>query len=140
MGTIFVFLTVMGIIVMESPINDDKELDMISTTNENGIISKEIKVLSLSIKDENVTIICDLNCKILIHKNQGNHKYICEVYKDNKKLNDVKIYGFHEILESVDKIRSKSQKLKATFNFSESDGDLNNIHLKLIPNDFEIDY
>ena len=140
MGTIFVFLTVMGIIVMESPINDDKELDMISTTNENGIISKEIKVLSLSIKDENVTIICDLNCKILIHKNQGNHKYICEVYKDNKKLNDVKIYGFHEILESVDKIRSKSQKLKATFDFSESDGDLNNIHLKLIPNDFEIDY
>lgn len=140
MGTIFVFLTVMGIIVMESPINDDKELDMISTTNENGIISKEIKVLSLSIKDENVTIICDLNCKILIHKNQGNHKYICEVYKDNKKLNDVKIYGFHELLESVDKIRSKSHKLKATFDFSESDGDLNNIHLKLIPNDFELDY
>lgn len=140
MGTIFIFLTVMGIIVMESPINDDKELDMISTTNENGVISKEIKVLSLSIKDENVVIICDLNCKILIHKNQGNHKYICEVYKDNKKLNGVKIYGFHEILESVDKIRSKSQKLKATFDFSESDGDLNNIHLKLISNDFEIKY
>ena len=137
---IFIFLTVMGIIVMELSINDDKELDMVSTTNESGVISKEIKVISLSIKDEGVTIICDLNCKILIHKNQGNHKYICEVYKDNKKLNDVKIYGFHEILDSVDKIRSKSQKLKATFDFSESNGDLNNIHLKLIPNDFELDY
>ena len=140
MGMIFIFLTVMGIIVMESPINDDKELDMISTTNENGVISKEIKVLSLSIKDENVTIICDLNCKILIHKNQGNHKYICEVYKDNKKLNGVKIYGFHEILESVDKIRSKSQKLKVTFNFSQKDGDLKEVRFKLIPNDFEIKY
>lgn len=139
---IFIFLAIMAIIfVMELSINDDnKELDMVSTTNKNEVNSKEIKVLSLSIKDEDVTIICDSNCKILIHKNQGDHKYICEVCKDNKKLNGVKIYGFHELLESVDKIRSKSHKLKATFNFSESDGDLNNIHLKLIPNDFELDY
>lgn len=138
---IFIFLAIMAIIVMELSINDDnKELDMVSTTNENEVTSKEIKVLSLSIKDEDVTIICDSNYKILIHKNQGNHKYNCEVSKGSEKLNGVKIYGFHELLESVDKIRSKSHKLKVTFDFSESDGNLNNIHFKLIPNDFEIEY
>lgn len=43
---------------MELSINDDnEELDMVSTTNENGVISKEIKIISLSIKDEDVTII-----------------------------------------------------------------------------------
>lgn len=129
------------IFVMELSINDDnKELDMVSTTNENEVTSKEIKVLSLSIKDEDVTIICDSNYKILIHKNQGNHKYNCEVSKGSEKLNGVKIYGFHELLESVDKIKSKSHKVKVTFDFSESNGDLNNIHFKSIPNDFEIDY
>lgn len=129
------------IFVMELSINDDnKELDMVSTTNENEVTSKEIKVLSLSIKDEDVTIICDSNYKILIHKNQGNHKYNCEVSKGSEKLNGVKIYGFHELLESVDKIKSKNHKVKVTFDFSESNGDLNNIHFKSIPNDFEIDY
>ena len=139
---IFIFLAIMAIIfVMELSINDDnKELDMVSTTNENEVTSKEIKVLSLSIKDEDVTIICDSNYKILIHKNQGNHKYNCEVSKGSEKLNGVKIYGFHELLESVDKIKSKSHKVKVTFDFSESNGDLNNIHFKLIPNDFEIKY
>jgi hypothetical protein len=139
---IFIFLAIMAIIfVMELSINDDnKELDMVSTTNENEVTSKEIKVLSLSIKDEDVTIICDSNYKILIHKNQGNHKYNCEVSKGSEKLNGVKIYGFHELLESVDKIKSKSHKVKVTFDFSESNGDLNNIHFKSIPNDFEIDY
>lgn len=139
---ISIFLAIMAIIfVMELSINDDnKELDMVSTTNENEVTSKEIKVLSLSIKDEDVTIICDSNYKILIHKNQGNHKYNCEVSKGSEKLNGVKIYGFHELLESVDKIKSKSHKVKVTFDFSESNGDLNNIHFKSIPNDFEIDY
>ena len=139
---IFIFLAIMAIIfVMELSINDDnKELDMVSTTNENEVTSKEIKVLSLSIKDEDVTIICDSNYKILIHKNQGNHKYNCEVSKGSEKLNGVKIYGFHELLKSVDKIKSKSHKVKVTFDFSESNGDLNNIHFKSIPNDFEIDY
>ena len=139
---IFIFLAIMAIIfVIELSINDDnKELDMVSTTNENEVTSKEIKVLSLSIKDEDVTIICDSNYKILIHKNQGNHKYNCEVSKGSEKLNGVKIYGFHELLESVDKIKSKSHKVKVTFDFSESNGDLNNIHFKSIPNDFEIDY
>ena len=139
---IFIFLAIMAIIfVMELSINDDnKELDMVSTTNENEVTSKEIKVLSLSIKDEDVTIICDSNYKILIHKNQGNHKYNCEVSKGSEKLNGVKIYGFHELLKSVDKIKSKSHKVKVTFGFSESNGDLNNIHFKSIPNDFEIDY
>lgn len=139
---IFIFLAIMAIIfVMELSINDDnKELNMVSTTNENEVTSKEIKVLSLSIKDEDVTIICDSNYKILIHKNQGNHKYNCEVSKGSEKLNGVKIYGFHELLESVDKIKSKSHKVKVTFDFSESNGDLNNIHFKSIPNDFEIDY
>lgn len=139
---IFIFLAIMAIIfVMELSINDDnKELDMVSTTNENEVTSKEIKVLSLSIKDEDVTIICDSNYKILIHKNQGNHKYNCEVSKGSEKLNGVKIYGFHELLESVDKIKSKSHKVKVTFDFSESNGDLNNIHFKSIPNDFEIKY
>ena len=49
---IFIFLAIMAIIfVMELSINDDnKELDMVSTTNENEVTSKEIKVLSLSIK------------------------------------------------------------------------------------------
>lgn len=139
---ILIFLAIMAIIfVIELSINDDnKELDMVSTTNENEVTSKEIKVLSLSIKDEDVTIICDSNYKILIHKNQGNHKYNCEVSKGSEKLNGVKIYGFHELLESVDKIKSKSHKVKVTFDFSESNGDLNNIHFKSIPNDFEIDY
>ena len=139
---IFIFLAIMAIIfVMELSINDDnKELDMVSTTNENEVTSKEIKVLSLSIKDEDVTIICDSNYKILIHKNQGNHKYNCEVSKGSEKLNGVKIYGFHELLESVDKIKSKSHKVKVTFDFLESNGDLNNIHFKSIPNDFEIKY
>ena len=139
---IFIFLAIMAIIfVMELSINDDnKELDMVSTTKENEVTSKEIKVISLSIKDEDVTIICDSNYKILIHKNQGNHKYNCEVSKGSEKLNGVKIYGFHELLESVDKIKSKSHKVKVTFDFSESNGDLNNIHFKSIPNDFEIDY
>lgn len=139
---IFIFLAIVAIIfVMELSINEDnKELDMVSTTNGNEVTSKEIKVLSLSIKDEDVTIICDSNYKILIHKNRGNHKYNCEVCEDNKKLNNVKIYGFHDLLESVDKIKSKSHKVKVTFDFSERNGDLNNIHFKLIPNDFEIDY
>ena len=139
---IFIFLAIMAIIfVMELSINDyNKELDMVSTTNENEVTSKEIKVPSLSIKDEDVTIICDSNYKILIHKNQGNHKYNCEVSKGSEKLNGVKIYGFHELLESVDKIKSKSHKVKVTFDFSESNCDLNNIHFKSIPNDFEIDY
>ena len=139
---ILIFLAIMTIIfVIELSINDDnKELDIVSTTNKNEVTSKEIKVLSLSIKDEDVTIICDSNYKILIHKNQGNNKYNCEVCKGSEKLNGVKIYGFHELLESVDKIRIKSHKLKVTFDFSESNGDLNDIHFKLIPNDFEIDY
>ena len=69
---ILIFLAIMAIIfVIELSINDDnKELDIVSTTNKNEVTSKEIKVLSLSIKDEDVTIICDSNYKILIHKNK----------------------------------------------------------------------
>ena len=128
----------MAIFVMELYIDDDKNSDVVAPKNESKMVSKEINVLSLSMKDENVTIICDSNYKILIHKNQDNYNY--EVYKNSKKLGYVEFYGFHEILESIDKIKSKSYTSKVTFNFSEKDGDLKEVRFKLIPNDFEIKY
>lgn len=128
----------MAIFVMELYIDDDKNSDVVAPKNESTMVSKEINVLSLSMKDENVTIICDSNYKILIHKNQDNYNY--EVYKNSKKLGYVEFYGFHEILESIDKIKSKSYTSKVTFNFSEKDGDLKEVRFKLIPNDFEIKY
>mgnify|MGYP000913707133 CR=1 FL=1 len=135
---IFIFLALMAIFVMELYIDDDKNSDVVAPKNESKMVSKEINVLSLSMKDENVTIICDSNYKILIHKNQDNYNY--EVYKNSKKLGYVEFYGFHEILESIDKIKSKSYTSKVTFNFSEKDGDLKEVRFKLIPNDFEIKY
>lgn len=136
----FTLLTFVVISIIGLSINNGEGWKKTIFTNHNKTISKEIKVEELSIKNENITIFLDDNYKILIHKNQGNHKYNCEVSKGSEKLNGVKIYGFHELLESVDKIKSKSHKVKVTFDFSESNGDLNNIHFKSIPNDFEIDY
>lgn len=137
---IFIFLALVAIFVMELYIDDDKDSDVVAPKNESKMVLKKINVLSLSIKDENVTIICDSNYKILIYKNQDDNKYNYEVYKNSKKLGYVEFYGFHEILESIDKIKSKSYTSKVTFNFSQKDGDLKEVHFKLIPNDFEIKY
>lgn len=140
LALIAIFTLELSISVLELPINDDKDLGLLPSKNESKTVSKEINVLSLSMKDENVTIICDSNYKILIYKNQDDHNYTYEVYKNNKKLGYVEFYGFHEILESIDKIKSKSYTLKVTFNFSQKDGDLKEVSFKLIPNDFEIKY
>lgn len=137
---IFIFLALVAIFVMELYIDDDKNSDVVAQKNKSKMVSKEINVLSLSMKDETVTIICDSNYKILIYKNQDNHNYNYEVYKNSKKLGYVEFYGFYEILESIDKIKSKSYTSKVTFNFSQKDGDLKEVHFKLIPNDFEIKY
>lgn len=137
---IFIFLALVAIFVMELYIDDDKNSDVVAPKNKNKMVSKEINVLSLSMKDKNVTIICDSNYKILIYKNQDDHNYNYEVYKNSKKLGYVEFYGFYEILESIDKIKSKSYTSKVTFNFSQKDGDLKEVHFKLIPNDFEIKY
>lgn len=137
---IFIFLALVAIFVMELYIDDDKNSDVVAPKNKSKMVSKEINVLSLSMKDENVTIICDSNYKILIYKNQDNHNYNYEVYKNSKKLGYVEFYGFYEILESIDKIKSKSYTSKVTFNFSQKDGDLKEVRFKMIPSDFEIKY
>lgn len=103
-------------------------------------ISKEIKVERLSIKDENSTIILDDNYKILISKQPDNYKYKYEVYRDNEKLENVRFYGFREILRSIDKIKNDSYRLKVTFDFSENDENLEWVYFKLIPNDVEKSY
>lgn len=109
------------------------------TTHEKTI-SKEIKVERFSIKDENSTIILDNNYKILISKQPDNYKYKYEVYRDDTKLKNVRFYGFHEILGSIDKIKNDSYKPKVTFDFSENNGELEWVYFKLIPNDIEKKY
>lgn len=103
-------------------------------------ISKEIKVERLSIKDENSTIILDGNYKILISKQPNNYKYKYEVYRNDTKLENVRSYGFHEILSSIDKIKNDSYRLKVTFDFSENGGELEWVYFKLVPNDVEKEY
>ena len=137
MFTLFTFVVIS---IIGLSINGGEGWKKTIFTTHNKTISKEIKVEKLSIKDENITIILDENYKILISKKTNDHKYEYEVYRNSKKLENIRFYGFNEILSSTDRIKNDSYRPKVTFDFSESDGDLNNIHLKLIPNDFELDY
>lgn len=82
----------------------------------------------------------DDNYKILISKQPDNYKYKYEVYRDNEKLENVRFYGFHEILRSIDKIKNDSYRLKVTFDFSENDENLEWVYFKLVPNDVEKEY
>jgi hypothetical protein len=109
-------------------------------TNHNKTISKEIKVEKLSIKDENITIILDDDYKILISKKPNVYKYEYEVYRDSKKLENIRFYGFNEIFSSTDKIKNDSYRPKVTFDFSGDSGEVEEVYFKLTPNDVEKKY
>ena len=106
----------------------------------NKTISKEIKVERLSVKDENIKFVLDHNYEILISNKHNNYKYKGEVYRDGKKLENVRFYGFQELLGSIDKIKNDSYKPKVTFDFSENNEELEWVYFKLIPNDVEKSY
>ena len=136
----FTLLTFVVISIIGLSINDGEGWKRTIFTNPDKTVSKEIKVEKLSIKDENSTIILDDNYKILISKQPDNYKYKYEVYKNDTKLKNVRSYGFHEILGSIDKIKNDSYRLKVTFDFSENSGELEWVYFKLTPNDIEKKY
>ena len=109
-------------------------------TTHNKTISKEIKVEELSIKDENITIILDDKYKILISKKTNDNKYEYEVYRNSKKIENIRFYGFNEIFSSTDKIKNDSYRPKVTFDFSEDSGEVEEVYFKLTPNDVEKKY
>ena len=96
---ILTLLTFTAISVIGLSINNGEGWKKTLFTTHEKTISKEIKVERLSIKDENSTIILDDNYKILISKQLDNYKYKYEVYRDGTKLENVRFYGFHEILD-----------------------------------------
>lgn len=137
---ILTLLTFTAISVIGLSINNGEGWKKTLFSTHEKIISKEIKVERLSIKDENSTIILDGNYKILISKQPNNYKYKYEVYRNDTKLENVRSYGFHEILSSIDKIKNDSYRLKVTFDFSENGGELEWVYFKLVPNDIEKSY
>lgn len=137
---ILTLLTFTAISVIGLSINNGEGWKKTLFTTHEKTISKENKVERFSIKDENSTIILDNNYKILISKQPDNYKYKYEVYRDDTKLKNVRFYGFHEILGSIDKIKNDSYKPKVTFDFSENNGELEWVYFKLIPNDIEKKY
>lgn len=136
----FTLLTFMVISIIGLSINNGEGWKKTIFTNHNKIISKEIKVEKLSIKDENITIILDDDYKILISKKPNVYKYEYEVYRDSKKLENIKFYGFNEIFSSTDKIKNDSYRPKVTFDFSEEGGKVEEIYFKLTLNDVEKKY
>lgn len=50
------------------------------------------------------------------------------------------IYSWNKVKKAEENNQNLSDEERSSFDFSESNGDLNYIHFKLIPNDFEIDY
>lgn len=136
----FTLLTFMVISIIGLSINNGEGWKKTIFTNHNKTISKEIKVEKLSIKDENITIILDDDYKILISKKPNVYKYEYEVYRDSKKLENIKFYGFNEIFSSTDKIKNDSYRPKVTFDFSEEGGKVEEIYFKLTPNDVEKKY
>lgn len=137
---ILTLLTFTAISVIGLSINNGEGWKKTLFTTHEKTISKEIKVERLSIKDENSTIILDDNYKILISKQLDNYKYKYEVYRNDTKLENVRFYGFHEILDSIDKIKNDSYRVKVTFDFAENGGELEWVYLKLVPNDVEKEY
>ena len=137
---ILTLLTFTAISVIGLSINNGEGWKKTLFSPHEKTISKEIKVERLSIKDENSTIILDGNYKILISKQPNNYKYKYEVYRNDTKLENVRSYGFHEILSSIDKIKNDSYRLKVTFDFSENGGELEWVYFKLVPNDIEKSY
>ena len=137
---ILTLLTFTAISVIGLSINNGEGWKKTLFSTHEKTISKEIKVERLSIKDENSTIILDGNYKILISKQPNNYKYKYEVYRNDTKLENVRFYGFHEILRSIDKIKNDSYRLKVTFDFSENDENLEWVYFKLVPNDVEKEY
>lgn len=137
---ILTLLTFTAISVIGLSINNGEGWKKTLFSTHEKTISKEIKVERLSIKDENSTIILDGNYKILISKQPNNYKYKYEVYRNDTKLENVRSYGFHEILSSIDKIKNDSYRLKVTFDFSENGGELEWVYFKLVPNDIEKSY
>lgn len=137
---ILTLLTFTAISVVGLSINNGEGWKKTLFSTHEKTISKEIKVERLSIKDENSTIILDGNYKILISKQPNNYKYKYEVYRNDTKLENVRSYGFHEILSSIDKIKNDSYRLKVTFDFSENGGELEWVYFKLVPNDVEKEY
>ena len=137
---IITLLTFTAISVIGLSINNGEGWKKTLFSTHEKTISKEIKVERLSIKDENSTIILDGNYKILISKQPNNYKYKYEVYRNDTKLENVRSYGFHEILSSIDKIKNDSYRLKVTFDFSENGGELEWVYFKLVPNDIEKSY
>lgn len=137
---ILTLLTFTAISVIGLSINNGEGWKKTLFSTHEKTISKEIKVERLSIKDENSTIILDGNYKILISKQPNNYKYKYEVYRNDTKLENVRSYGFHEILSSIDKIKNDSYRLKVTFDFSENGGELEWVYFKLVPNDVEKEY
>ena len=137
---ILTLLTFMAISIVGLSINNGEGWKKTIFTTHNKTISKEIKVEKLSIKDENITIILDDNYKILISKKTNDNKYEYEVYRNSKKIENIRFYGFNEILGSIDKIKNDSYRPKVTFDFSENSGELEWVYFKLIPNDIEKKY
>lgn len=137
---ILTLLTFTAISVVGLSINNGEGWKKTLFSTHEKTISKEIKVERLSIKDENSTIILDGNYKILISKQPNNYKYKYEVYRNDTKLENVRSYGFHEILSSIDKIKNDSYRLKVTFDFSENGGELEWVYFKLVPKDVEKEY
>ena len=137
---ILTLLTFTAISVIGLSINNGEGWKKTLFSTHEKTISKEIKVERLSIKDENSTIILDGNYKILISKQPNNYKYKYEVYRNDTKLENVRSYGFHETLSSIDKIKNDSYRLKVTFDFSENGGELEWVYFKLVPNDVEKEY
>ena len=136
----FTLLTFMVISIIGLSINNGEGWKKTIFTNHNKTISKEIKVEKLSIKDENITIILDDDYKILISKKPNVYKYEYEVYRDSKKIENIRFYGFNEIFSSTDKIKNDSYRPKVTFDFSEEGGKVEEIYFKLTPNDVEKKY
>lgn len=140
---ILTLLTFTAISVIGLSINNGegwKKTLFMSYNSYNKTISKEIKVERLSVKDENIKFVLDHNYEILISNKHNNYKYKGEVYRDGKKLENVRFYGFQELLGSIDKIKNDSYKPKVTFDFSENNEELEWVYFKLIPNDVEKSY
>lgn len=137
---VLTLLTFVVISIIGLSINDGEGWKKTLFTYHNETISKEIKVEELSIKDENITIILDDNYKILISKKANDSKYEYDVYRDSKKLENIRFYGFNEIFSSADKIKNDSYRPKVTFDFSEEGGKVEEIYFKLTPNDVEKKY
>lgn len=136
----FTLFTFMVISIIGLSINNGEGWKKTIFTNPDKTVSKEIKVEKLSIKDENITIILDDDYKILISKKPNDYKYEYEVYRDSKKLENIRFYGFNEIFSSTDKIKNDSYRPKVTFDFSEEGEKVEEIYFKLTPNDVEKKY